>query len=97
MFLTNRCISSPFYLVLDNALFTKQVLVAHNYFREIHNVAPLGEDEALRKGAQLHAEYLAKRGSLVHPLGLKVGENLAMKCAGPQENGHDGDLFTTLW
>jgi len=80
---------------LDN--FVNQALDAHNRFRQLHEVTPLVLDSQLSTQAQEYADRLAKKGLLEHDKKMDDGENLAMKCIGPQENDPTGAFFTTLW
>ena len=74
-----------------------EALDAHNKYRAVHHSQPLIIDDKLAADAQNYAENIAKRGVLEHEFKIDDGENLAMKCLGPQEAEPSGVFFTTLW
>ncbi|XP_065676310.1 uncharacterized protein LOC100206500 isoform X4 [Hydra vulgaris] len=89
-------ISGP-VITQDDTEFISEMLDAHNKYRAIHHAQPLAIDDKLAADAQSYAEIIAKRGTLQHELNINDGENLAMKCLGPQEVEPNGVFFTTLW
>ncbi|XP_065641732.1 uncharacterized protein LOC100206500 isoform X2 [Hydra vulgaris] len=89
-------VSGP-VITQDDTEFISEMLDAHNKYRAIHHAQPLVIDDKLAADAQSYAETIAKRGTLQHELNINDGENLAMKCLGPQEVEPNGVFFTTLW
>lgn len=54
----------------------RQVRRRHNYYRKLHGVDPLEQDDELDRYAQAWALHLASIGRLVHRRRKKYGENL---------------------
>jgi len=73
-------------VVVEAALpFKNQCVKWHNVFRTKHQVGPVTWNDAIAKGAEKWAKYLAANNMFKHESNIKEGENLYMLSHKPTE------------
>lgn len=79
--------------------FTRQLLEAHNRYRDLHQAPPLIYDRELGRSAQRWADTIAKKDRLEHDPKCqddRIGENVAMKYSS-EKTDFSGSDFTDYW
>ena len=78
---------------LTERKFQREMLDAHNKYRQQHRAPNLQLDDQLNRSAQKHAERLAKLNKLAHSNVKGIGENLHSKRSSKPIDRIDGKTY----